>query len=59
MNTPIILNHVNAFRSNGPWAEARCEAKDAQQGSFHPDAAASAGGLSRQELRDLVLHWMG
>ena len=50
MNTPIVLDTINAFRT---------ERETAGTASPRRDDAPSTGTFTRQELRDLVLHWMG
>ena len=54
MKTLITLNDATAFR-----AETRGEATAAAMPRADHDHAPLPGAFTRQELRDLVLHWMG
>ena len=59
MTKPTTLNTAHAFRADlrPGRGEATGAAKPAPRNN--DDTAPVPGAFTRQELRDLVLHWMG
>ncbi|WP_376098767.1 hypothetical protein ACE7GA_09380 [Roseomonas sp. CCTCC AB2023176] len=54
MNKSIVLDTHHAFRADT--AEAN---RTAMNRSSNGDASPQGGVFTQEELRDLVLHWMG
>ena len=55
MNKPIVLDTITAFRADPAGAKGTV----IRSPDINDDAAPVPGAFTRQELRDLVLHWMG